>query len=133
MQPPTLSLGPLHHAALTVSDIERATHFYTNVLGLQLVATFGPKRIFSNGHVMLGIGEATSADPATTQFDERRVGMDHISFGVPSRQELERACQILDAHGVSRGEITDLADFGISILAFRDPDNIQLELTAPLA
>lgn len=128
----SLSLGPLHHAALTVSDIERATRFYTNVLGLQLVATFGPKRIFSNGQVMLGIGEANSADPATLRFDEGRVGMDHLSFSVSDRQALEQACQILDAHGVPRGEVTDLGDFGISILAFRDPDNIQLELTAPL-
>jgi hypothetical protein len=33
--------------------------------------------------------------------------------------------------GVPHGEITDLGDvFGLYILAFRDPDNIQLELTA---
>jgi hypothetical protein len=32
---------------------------------------------------------------------------------------------------VPHGEITDLGDaFGMYILAFRDPDNIQLELTA---
>jgi hypothetical protein len=32
---------------------------------------------------------------------------------------------------IPHGEITDLGDvFGLYILAFRDPDNIQLELTA---
>jgi hypothetical protein len=35
------------------------------------------------------------------------------------------------AFGVPHGEITDLGDvFGLYVLAFRDPDNIQLELTA---
>ena len=42
--------------------------------------------------------------------------------------------RILDERGVPREEITDLgADFGLSILAFCDPDNIQLELTVPYA
>jgi hypothetical protein len=30
------------------------------------------------------------------------------------------------------GEIYDLVPFGIALLPFRDPDGIQLELTAPL-
>jgi hypothetical protein len=40
--------------------------------------------------------------------------------------------RVLDAHGVPHGEVTKLGALGIAILAFRDPDNIQLELTAPL-
>ena len=32
-----------------------------------------------------------------------------------------------------RGEITALPSFGISVLPFRDPDNLGLELTAPLS
>lgn len=47
------------------------------------------------------------------------------------RADLERGGGALDELGVPRGEITDLVPFGISILAFRDPDNIALELTAP--
>ena len=30
------------------------------------------------------------------------------------------------------GEITALPSFGIYVLPFRDPDNVQLELTAPI-
>jgi len=33
---------------------------------------------------------------------------------------------------VQRGEVRELTSFGICVLAFRDPDNIQLELTSPL-
>ncbi len=37
-----------------------------------------------------------------------------------------------DKQGVPHGEIEDLGpDLSIYVLAFRDPDNIQLELTAP--
>lgn len=39
---------------------------------------------------------------------------------------------LFDAKGVAHGEIKPLALFGIAVLAFRDPDAIQVELTAPL-
>jgi hypothetical protein len=38
----------------------------------------------------------------------------------------------LEAQGVAHGEIELLEPFGIAVPAFHDPDNIQLELTAPL-
>jgi hypothetical protein len=47
--------------------------------------------------------------------------------------DMEAAVQKLDAHGVEHGEIKPLEPFGIAVLAIRDPDNIQIELTAPLA
>lgn len=93
------------------------------------VAAFGPKRILHNGSVMLGIGPGSGEQG--DRFDEGRVGLDHLSFSVDSRDDLLRALAALDGHGVPHGEITDLPGFAISILAFRDPDNIQLELTAP--
>jgi catechol 2,3-dioxygenase-like lactoylglutathione lyase family enzyme len=70
---------------------------------------------------------------ANDRFNENRVGLDHVSFAVESFEELERAAELLDKQGVERGEITDLTPFGIYIMAFRDPDNVQLELTAPYA
>lgn len=33
--------------------------------------------------------------------------------------------------GVPRGEIKNLEGLGMYVLAFRDPDNVQLELAAP--
>jgi glyoxylase I family protein len=38
-----------------------------------------------------------------------------------------------DQQGITHGEIKTLAGFGIYVLPFRDPDNIQIELTAPIA
>jgi glyoxylase I family protein len=71
--------------------------------------------------------------PAGDRFDPDRVGLDHLSFGVPSREDLEQAAALFDEHGVNRGVITRLPSFGIDVLSFKDPDGIQLELTAPVA
>jgi hypothetical protein len=38
----------------------------------------------------------------------------------------------LDENSILHGDINRLESFGIAIMAIRDPDNIQIELTAPL-
>jgi hypothetical protein len=94
---------------------------------------YGPKSLLSNGSVILALNLSPDAARAIPddKFDENRVGLDHVSFNVSSHEALVQASQILDERGVSRGEIKDLADLGMYVMAFRDPDNIQLELTAP--
>jgi catechol 2,3-dioxygenase-like lactoylglutathione lyase family enzyme len=67
--------------------------------------------------------------PLTT---ENRIGLDHLSLSVASMADLQAAVALFDAKGVVHGEIKPLEPFGIAVLAFRDPDNIQVELTAPL-
>jgi glyoxylase I family protein len=124
-----ITFGAVHHLALTVSDLDRSVQFYTELLGFQQVAAFGPKRILHNSSVMLGMGPGTGGQG--DRFDEGRIVLDHLSFGVDSRDDLLRAMVTLESYGVPHSEITDLPDFGISILPFRDPDNFQLELTAP--
>ena len=125
--------GAVNHITLTVTDRDRAREFYTGLLGFQFVMEFGPKYLLSNGNVILALN--LSPDPARVitddQFDENRIGLDHVSFNVSSHEILEQASHILDERGIPRGEIKDLGDLGIYVMAFRDPDNIQLELTAP--
>ena len=128
-----IATGSVHHLRLTVSDVERSRAFYTEVLGFQFVLEGPLGVVLSNGAVDLAIGPSPDPTraPANDRFDEARIGLDHLSLQVASRDELERARQLLDERGVPHGEITDLGDaFGLYILAFRDPDNIQLELTA---
>ena len=64
-------------------------------------------------------------------FNERRPGLDHISFGCASRDELVEWAARLDKLGIAHGGVVD-AGYG-SGLSFRDPDNIALELFAPPA
>ncbi len=124
----------VHHLRLTVSDVPRARAFYTEVLGFDVAMELPPGVLLSDGQVLLGLGPAPNAVAGSSgdRFDENRVGLDHLSFTVSSRQDLEEAVRILEEHGVPHGEIKDTGpDIGLYVLAFRDPDNIQLELTTP--
>jgi catechol 2,3-dioxygenase-like lactoylglutathione lyase family enzyme len=129
--------GALHHLTLTVTDVERSITFYKDHLGFEIVVKFEPGRaLLSNGSVLLALGPAYFAQEAISgdHFSEFRVGLDHLSFSVESLKVLEEAAAYFDEQGIDRGEIKDLGEgFGIFVMAFRDPDNIQLELTAPYA
>jgi len=139
-----IALGEIHHIRLTVTDIERSREFYTGLLGFSVAAeapaSDDPKSdpsypvlwggcVMAKGNYLLGLRPvAAKAD----HFDEDRVGLDHLSFSVESRGALDDAIRLLDERGVPHGEVSELTSFGICVLPFRDPDNIQLELTSPL-
>ncbi len=131
------TIGNVHHFTLTVSDLERSTDFYTQHLGFQPLVDLGARRLFTNGHFILGVtlpSDASAPVPADDHYSENRIGLDHVSLSVGTRAELEAAAAYFDAQGVSHGEIKDLGSgFGIYVMSVRDPDNIQLELTAPYA
>jgi len=126
--------GAVHHVALTVSDVRRSQQFYSDVLGFNFLTDFGPKALLHNGSVLLALNpppDPAQALPAD-QFSESRIGLDHLSLSVASMADLHAAVALFDAQGITHGEIKPLEPFGIAVLAFRDPDNIQVELTAPL-
>lgn len=129
-----LALGGIHHMAITVTDVDRSLDFYTDLLGFDVVVEFRPRIMLSNGQVALVLTPPSDASqaPDHDRFSEHRVGLDHLSFAVNSRDDLEAAARLFDEQGVERGEIKLLEGFGIYVMAFRDPDNVQLELTAPV-
>ena len=142
--PGQIELGPIHHLRLTVTDIRRSRDFYTNLLGFSVAAEAPESEeprsdpsypvlwggiVMAKGNYLLGLRPVASKGD---RFDEDRVGLDHLSFGIESRAALEAAIKILDDHGVPHGAVRELTSFGICVLPFRDPDNIQLELTSPL-
>jgi glyoxylase I family protein len=123
----------VNHVTLTVTDVQRSREFYTTILNFQPIGEFGQRILLSNGSMVLVIGPAPDATHALSgdRFDENRVGLDHISLSVSSRADLDEAVRIFDEQGVPHGEIKDLgAGAGLYVIAFRDPDNIQLELSA---
>jgi glyoxylase I family protein len=128
------TIPSITHVAVTVTDLSVSEAWYTRVLGVEPVLDedTGPFRhiVYQVGNTLLGLHgfpDLTSKEP----FNERTPGLDHIAFGCASRAELVEWAARLDELGVAHGEIVD-AGYG-SGLAFRDPDNIALELFAPPA
>ena len=140
-----IATGGIHHLRLTVTDVERSREFYTSLLGFEVAVESPPPGdpaaealypvlfggvVMIRGNLLLGLRPVA---PAGDRFDEDRVGLDHLSFNVSSRDELDEAVRLFDERGTPHGEIKTLEGFGIYVLPFRDPDNIQVELTAPMA
>ncbi len=131
----TIPTKDIHHLTLTVTNLERSLAFYSSLLGFQVVMEISPTRVLlSNGKsiVVLSLPPDPSRAVEGDIFNENRVGIDHLSFSVNSLADLKSGQRVLDQNKISHGEIKDLGSgLGIYVLAFRDPDNIQLELTAP--
>jgi len=121
------------HVPLTVTDLDRSVPWYQKLFDAKPVLDedTGPFRHvvwLVGGRTLVGLHQFPDlADPAP--FDERRIGLDHLSFACANRGELEEWEQRLNALGVSHGGIVD-AGYG-SGLPFRDPDNIALEFFSP--
>ena len=128
------------HFAPTVSDAEASAAWYAEVFSLErLPAKVAHHGETSPGYAILLRDPKTNALVGIHQhdqshegpFDERRSGLDHMAWGVESRQELERWAQWLDTLDVEHSGITDISgQRSYSVIVFRDPDNIQLELIA---
>lgn len=132
------------HVRLTVTDIARSKAFYDEVFGWPAAVDASssaeepgvkqsPEKFYGGTVYQTPQGTLFGLRPVgTASFDSERTGLDHVSFAVASRSELEGAVTALTNAGIPHGEITDLVDAGIAILSFQDPDDINIELTAPL-
>lgn len=120
-------LSGVDHASLSVTDLDRSERFYCEVLGLMRLTDFGYVRILLHRptSLMLALVRHDAAD--RTPFTELHTGLDHLGFGVASRDELVQWERRLAEHGVDYTPIRDM-EFGAH-LNFRDPDNIALELS----
>ena len=72
------------------------------------------------------VDHITGVAVARETFAETRTGLDHASFGVAQRADLDTWADHFKKLNVSQSPITDRD--GYAVLVFRDPDNIQLEL-----
>lgn len=136
----TIATTGFSHVRLTVRDIEVSRRFYDRVFGWE-VAYEVPAEAdqatrdrlwFVFGGVIYavpgGLLGLRPVAPGHDSFSEDRVGLDHLSFSVASKADLDAAVAVLDAAGAPHGDVKDAGT--MHLLEFRDPDGIALELTA---
>lgn len=130
--PAIIGLG---HLDFTVTDGDRAMRWWEQVLGFKLLAANweGPGfRAWTMAHPSgLVVTAVMHAEGDSSAFDEHKVGLDHVAFRVGDLADLEVWATHLDALGVTHSGVEDIqGSRGGPLIVLRDPDNIQIELTA---
>ena len=121
----------VNHFALSVTDLDRSTAFYTEVLGLVAVLDFGHGRICLHKASGFTIGLLRHPGAGGRPFTELHTGVDHIGLAAADRDELVAWEARFRTLGVVHTPIQDMP-LGHH-LNFRDPDGIALEFHAPTA
>ena len=132
------------HVRLTVTDIKRSKAFYDQLFGWPVAVDSSAdvdepgvkesaEKFYGGTVYQTPQGTLFGLRPVgSSGFDADTTGLDHVSFAVDSRDALVSAAEKLAEAGIDHGEVTDLEDAGMAILSFQDPDDINVELTAPL-
>lgn len=139
------TIPKMHHIALTVTDLDASISWYEKVFGITYRMDEGHKggvgKLLADDAWQLVVVLHRHDDNQGQAFKETHTGLDHIGLAVPSRADLEVWQAHLKEMGVVKASAADrpltqspITDrpYG-SVLVFRDPDNIQLEMFAPTA
>jgi catechol-2,3-dioxygenase len=123
---PSIGIQRLQHVVLQVSDVERSTRFYCDLLGFEVTHrrpngnTFLRAPGSSNDHDLALFGKQ-GLRPA--QADT--AGLVHMAWEVDDIRELARTHELLTAAGV----LDHTANHGVSLSVYgRDPDGIRFEI-----
>lgn len=117
----------LGHVVLNVSDVDRSTKFYRDVVGFE-VARYRPDG--TGAFLTCGIVHHNlalfKAPPDAAPAKKGQIGLNHFAFEVKSYPELQKAHQRLIAAGAV---IDHIVDHGMTrSVYFLDPDGLMMEL-----
>lgn len=119
------------HVHLRVADLERATAFYRDYIGLDVVA-YGPDfglpgaAFLSAGGYHHHVGLNTWSSEGGEPPPEGHTGLHHVAFLYPDRRELARAVERLIDHEYP---IEGAEDHGATVSVYlSDPDGNGIEL-----
>ena len=125
-----MKLERLDHFGLEVADLGRAERFYTEVLGLGVVAHLGDQTLLQCGDQNLALFQTARATLSADQRRERiahPLGQGHHAFRV-SREDFESARVALTTAGAECARNIDWGDH--DCLYFLDPDGNLLEIVS---
>ncbi|TCV12590.1 glyoxylase I family protein [Sphingobacterium alimentarium] len=125
-----MKLNKIHHIALIVSDYEKSKHFYTEILGLQILnETFRAERNSYKLDLALDgvyiIELFSFPDYAQRPSYPEALGLRHLAFEV---DDIEQASAELQAKNIPTEPIRIDEITGRKFFFFSDPDGLPLEL-----
>ena len=120
----------IHHAAIICSDYARSKHFYTQVLGLRVVAEhLRTERQSWKLDLALPDGSQIELfsfpDPPPRPSRPEAQGLRHLAFAV---QDVAQCKRDLEAQGVVVEDVRVDEYTGRRFVFFADPDGLPLEL-----
>lgn len=125
-----LRVEGVHHVALIVSDYARSRRFYTEVLGLQVLAEVYRETRDSwkldlrlNDGMQLELFSFPAPPPRASRPEA--CGLRHLALRVV---DIESAVRHLDSHGIETEAIRVDEYTGKRFTFFADPDGLPLEL-----
>jgi catechol 2,3-dioxygenase-like lactoylglutathione lyase family enzyme len=137
-----MTVSNLHHVAIRVQDPVRSRAFYERVLGLAFLElpvgtemtgiwrgapSEGTLLAAQAGDTFVILEPPLEGTPEDDRFNERRIGVDHLAFGVDDPATLDELVERLRAEGSETTGVEHDSVLDKDYVAFRDPDNVQWE------
>lgn len=125
-----MKLNKVHHVAVICSDYRRSLDFYTQVLGLELVAEHyrESRQSFKadlalNGEYVVELFSFPSPPPRPSRPEA--AGLRHLAFEV---DDIGEAASCLESMGIPHEDIRTDEYTGRRFFFLQDPDNLPIEL-----
>lgn len=122
-------IAKLGHVVLQVSDLEKSTAFYTEILGFKVSDVY-PDKMMPGGMVFLRCNTDHHCLALVGAAKGRAANKDlhHLAFEVPTLEQVVAARERLRAHNVPI-DFDGRRRAGCQIaVEFRDPDNYSVEI-----
>lgn len=125
-----LRLKQVHHIAIICADYQRSKHFYTGILGLQVIReVYRQERdsykldLSLNGNYVIELFSFPGPPPRPSRPEA--TGLRHLAFAV---EDLDAAVSALQQKGVTVEAVRTDSFTGRRFTFFVDPDELPIEL-----